>query len=68
MMQPCGAIAKDDEMKSKRRKLVRRSFMAVVTGTSALALQACGSGDSEPPSNGNNSAEQSEPASDSDSG
>lgn len=54
-------------MKPKPRKLIRRSFMAVVTGTSAFALQACGSGDNEPGANGNNSSEQAEPASDSDS-
>lgn len=52
-------------MKPKRRKLVRRSFMAVVTGTSALALQACG--DNEHGAAGNNSTHQAEPASDSDS-
>ena len=55
-------------MKPKPRKLIRRSFMAVVTGTSAFALQACGSGDSEQDQSGNNSTQQSEPASDSDSG
>jgi ketosteroid isomerase-like protein len=44
-------------MKSNRRKLVRRSFMAVVTGTSALALQACSS-DNEQDSAGNNSAQE----------
>jgi hypothetical protein len=54
-------------MKPKPRKLIRRSFIAVVTGTSALALQACGSGDSEQGANGNNSSQQAEPASDSDS-
>ena len=45
-------------MKPKPRKLIRRSFMAVVTGTSALALQACG--DSEQDAAGNNSARQIE--------
>ena len=55
-------------MKSNRRKLVRRSFMAVVTGTSAFALQAC-SGDAEQGSAGNNSQqEKSESESASDSG
>ncbi len=56
-------------MTANRRKLVRRSFMAVVTGTSALALQAC-SGDAEQGSAGNNSAQQekSEGESASDSG
>ena len=54
-------------MKPKPRKLIRRSFMAVVTGTSAFALQACGSGDAEQNTGGNNSAQQAEPASDSDS-
>lgn len=54
-------------MRPKPRKLIRRSFMAVVTGTSAFALQACGSGDSEQGASGNNSARQAEPASDSDS-
>jgi hypothetical protein len=53
-------------MKPNRRKLVRRSFMAVVTGTSAFALQACGNGDSEQGTGGNNSTQQAEPASDSD--
>jgi len=54
-------------MKRNRRKLVRRSFMAIVTGTSALALQACGDNEQAP---GNNSARQTEEsggASDSDS-
>jgi len=55
-------------MKSNRRKLVRRSFMAVVTGTSVLALQAC-SGDAEQGSAGNNSQqEKSESESASDAG
>ena len=44
-------------MKPNRRKLVRRSFMAAVTGVSALALQACG--DDERTA-GNNSAGQTE--------
>jgi hypothetical protein len=48
-------------MKPNRRKLVRSSFMALVTGTSALALQACGS-DSEQ-AEGNNSARQNETSS-----
>ena len=47
-------------MKPNRRKLVRRSFMAVVTGTSALALQACGDNESGA---GNNSAQQKEQSS-----
>ncbi len=47
-------------MKPNRRKLVRRSFIAVVTGASAFALQACGSGDAEPGAAGNNSAGQTE--------
>ena len=45
-------------MKPNRRKLIRRSFMAVVTGTSAFALQACG--DNESGAQGNNSASQKE--------
>jgi len=45
-------------MKPKPRTLVRRSFMALVTGTSALALQACGSDSGDP--QGNNSARQTE--------
>ena len=45
-------------MKSRSRKLVRRSFMAVVTGTSAFALQACG--DNESGAGANNSASQKE--------
>ena len=56
-------------MKPNRRKLVRRSFMAVVTGTSVLALQACG--DSEQGAAGNNAARQTQESSggsDSDSG
>ncbi len=56
-------------MKPNRHKLVRRSFMAVVTGTSALALQACG--DSEQGAAGNNAARQSQESgegSDSDAG
>ncbi len=56
-------------MKPRPRKLVRRSFMALVTGTSALALQACGSDSSE--AEGNNSSRQAEETSensDSDSG
>ena len=48
----------------KRRKLVRRSFMALVTGASAFALQACG--DNESGAAGNNSAGQKEQSSDSD--
>ena len=55
-------------MKPKHRKLIRHSFIAVVTGSSALALQACG--DAEPTANGNNAASQNEQhgaASDSDS-
>lgn len=52
-------------MKSNRRKLVRRSFMAVVTGASAFALQACGDNESQ----GNNGAAQNgQPAAASDSG
>lgn len=47
-------------MKPIRRKFVRRSFMAAVTGASALTLQAC-SGDAEPAA-GNNSAGQAAPA------
>jgi hypothetical protein len=52
-------------MKQNRRKLVRRSFMAVVTGTSAFALQACG--DNESGAGGNNSASQKEQPAGSDS-
>ena len=51
-------------MKQNRRKLIRRSFMAVVTGTSAFALQACGDNESGA---GNNSASQKEQSSGSDS-
>jgi len=59
-------------MKVDRRKLVRRSFMAIVTGTGVFALQAC-SGDSEQGSAGNNSSHQEKSgsesgATDSDSG
>lgn len=57
-------------MKPNRRKLARSSFLAIVTGASALALQACGSGDQE--AAGNNSARPAEEPSggntDSDSG
>ena len=52
-------------MKPNRRKIVRRSFMAIVTGTSALALQACGSDSGDP--QGNNSAKQTEESSGTDS-
>lgn len=55
---------------TKRRKLVRRSFLAAVAGASGLTLAACSdSGSSSDPS-GNNSAASSretEPT-DSDSG
>ncbi len=44
-------------MKPNRPKLVRRSFLAVVTGTSAFALQACGS-DNAQESGGNNSSQE----------
>ena len=55
-------------MKPNRRKLVRRSFIAVVTGTSALVLQACGdSGQGEAGNNSARQAEQPSGASDSDS-
>ena len=47
-------------MKPIRRKFVRRSFMAAVTGASALTLQACSS-DAERAA-GNNSAGESAPA------
>jgi len=46
-------------MKPNRRKLVRRSFIALVTGASAFALQACGS-DAEQETDGNNSAREAE--------
>jgi hypothetical protein len=54
-------------MKPKRRRIIRHSFIAVVTGSSALALQACG--DSEPaPAGGNTTqSEQKSAGSDSDS-
>ena len=55
-------------MKPKRRKLIRNSFIALVTGSSALALQACG--DREQAAGGNNAAshnEQHSTGSDSDS-
>jgi hypothetical protein len=53
-------------MKPKRRRIIRHSFIAVVTGSSALALQACG--DSEPAPAGNNTqSEQKSGGSDSDS-
>ena len=48
------------KMKPIRRKFVRRSFMAAVTGASALTLQACGS-DAERAA-GNNSAGETAPA------
>lgn len=52
---------------TKRRKLVRRSFLAAVAGASGLALAACS--DSGQQSAGNNAAATSEPASsDSDAG
>ena len=52
-------------MKPKNRKLVRRSFMALVTGTSAFALQACGSDSGDP--QGNNTSRQTEESSGTDS-
>ena len=55
-------------MKPQRRKLIRHSFIALVTGSTALALQACG--DAERSANGNNAAshnEQHSAGSDSDS-
>ena len=55
-------------MKPNRRKLIRRSFMAVVTGTSAFALQACGSDSGDPEGNDTNrQTEESSGSSDSDS-
>ena len=52
-------------MKSKPRKLVRGSFIAVVTGTSAFAQQA--GGDGEKGASGKTSAHQGKPGNDSDS-
>ena len=48
-------------MKPSRRKFVRRSFMAAVTGASALTLQAC-SGDAERAAGTNSAGQASEPA------
>jgi hypothetical protein len=53
-------------MKPSRRTRVRRSFLALVTGAGALALQACG--DAEQTAGNNSSDTKSEQATDSDSG